>query len=502
LSRESAFHDFSPLSLIIPDREVQRMTRAVVILLAFILCSSAPRVCAQTAPEPERRSSWLALSDADRARVEEHASRYKTFMKEAKTELAFVREAVRILREAGFHELSESTRLAPGARLYDVNRDRALAVIVVGKADLKEGFRVVGAHIDSPRLELKARPLYEKEGFALFQTNYHGGIKTYQWTNLPLALMGRVDLKDGKTIWISVGNERDEPTFVIPDLSPHVDFDLRERKNRDVIQYEELDPLVGHIPPGVSGSVRDAIAGYLRTTYGIDLDDLVSAELALVPAMEPRDVGFDRGLMAIYGQDDRLSGYAALRAIVDSDSSGPDITSIAYLVDNEEVGNVNNTGSDSTYLVDLMGRLVYLEMGEHYQDHWLRRALRATKVLSSDVNPGIHPIWPDAWEPTNAPRLGYGVNFKLYGRGFNANSEYTAWIRKLLDDAGVPWQIATYKVGPAGGGTIGGTLSDDNMEVIDVGVPVLSIHTPYSVSSKVDVYHLYRAMRAFFGAPR
>lgn len=472
------------------------MTRAVVILLAFTLSGSARLTDART----ENPSSWLTLSDQDRARVEEHASRYKAFMKEAKTELAFVREAVRILREAGFRELGEATRLAPGARLYDVNRDRALSVIVIGKAELKEGFRVVGAHIDSPRLELKARPLYEKEGFALFQTNYHGGIKTYQWTNLPLALMGRVDLKDGKTIWVSVGNEPDEPTFVIPDLSPHVDFDLRERKNRDVIQYEELDPLVGHIPPPAEGSVRDAVAGYLRTAYGIDLDDLVSAELALVPALEPRDVGFDRGLMAIYGQDDRLSGYAALRAVLDS--AAPDVTSIAYLVDNEEVGNVNNTGSDSSYLVDLMGRLLYLEMGERYQDHWLRRALRATRVVSSDVNPGIHPIWPEAWEATNAPRLGYGVNFKMYGRGFNANSEYTAWMRKLFDEANVPWQIATYKVGPAGGGTIGGTLSDDNMEVIDVGVPVLSIHTPYSVSSKVDVYHLYRAMRAFLEAPR
>ncbi|HXV64033.1 MAG TPA: aminopeptidase 1, partial [Vicinamibacteria bacterium] len=425
---------------------------------------------------------------------------YKAFMKETKTELHFVREAVRLAREAGFSELEDGSRLRPGARFYDVNRDRTLTLIVVGKRPVKEGFHVVGAHIDSPRLELKARPLYEKEGFALFQTNYHGGLKTYQWTNLPLALMGRVDLKSGRTVWISVGNEEDQPTFLIADLSPHVDAQLRERRAREAIELEELDPIVGHVPAKDTGGVKQAVVEYLRKTYEIELEDLVSAELALVPALAPRDVGFDQGLMAIYGQDDRLSGYAALRAILDSPD--PELTAIAYLVDNEEVGNVNNTGADSTYLVDLMGRLLYEEMGEAFREHWLRRALRATRVLSSDVNPGVNPMWPDAWEEGNAPRLGQGVNLKMYGRGFNANSEYTAWIRKVLDDAQVPWQVATYKVGRGGGGTIGRALADDNMEVIDLGVPVLSIHTPYSVSSKLDVYSLYRAMHAFFMAAR
>jgi aspartyl aminopeptidase len=471
------------------------MPRDSNVLIAVLALGIAARTGA--AQEAEKRSSWLTLSSESRALVEEHASEYKVFMREAKTELHFVREALRILREAGFTELDEASQWTPGARFYDVNRDRALSVIVAGRRDAREGFRVVGAHIDSPRLELKARPLYEKEEFALFQTNYHGGIKTYQWTNLPLALMGRVDLKDGNTVWISIGNRPEEPTFVIADLSPHIDADLRERKYRDVIEHEELDPLVGHIP-AAEGGVKKAVLDHLRATYAIGVDDLVSAELALVPAMEPRDVGFDRGLMAIYGQDDRLSGYAALKAILDSPA--PEHTAIAYLVDNEEAGNVNNTGADSSYLVDLMGRILHLQMGDGAPDRLLRQSLRATRVVSSDVNPGIDPIWPEAWEQTNAPRLGHGVNFKMYGHGFNANSEYTAWMRKILDDAGVPWQIATYKVGRAGGGTIGGALSDDNMEVIDIGVPVLSIHTPYSVSSKVDVYDLYRAMKAFFQA--
>ena len=226
-------------------------------------------------------SSWLALSDEERAPVEEHATAYKAFMNVAKTELTYVREAVRIARDAGFRELQEDSDLSPGARFYDVNRDRTVSILVIGRKSFREGFHIVGAHIDSPRLELKARPLYEKEGFALFQTSNHGGIKTYQWTNLPLALQGRVDLKDGPTVWISVGNEPGEPVFIVADLSPHVDFDLRERKYREVIEAEELDPLVGHVPRA-DGGVQDAVVDYLTGQYGIGLDDLVSAELALV----------------------------------------------------------------------------------------------------------------------------------------------------------------------------------------------------------------------------
>jgi len=343
---------------------------------------------------------------------------------------------------------------------------------------------------------LKGRPLYEKEGFALFQTYLHGGVKNYQWVNLPLALVGHVDKKDGTRVKITVGLDPKDPVFIIPDLSPHVDQEYRERMNRDVIMGEELDPVVATIP-NEDYSISAAVLAYLGNEYGIEEDDLVSAELALVPAMAPRDVGFDRSLMAIYGQDDKLSSYTALRAIMEQGT--PAHTSLAFLVDNEEVGNVNNTGAKSTYLVDLMGELVYRQRGENYSDHDLRKALRNTKVVSSDVNPGIHPTYPDVWEPGNAPRLGYGVNFKLYGGGFNANSEFIAWTRAYLDAAGVVWQTATYK-GQASGGTIGNSLSKDNMEVIDYGVPLLSIHSTYAVSSKSDVHMLFRAMNAFYKA--
>ena len=473
------------------------MKKAPLICLLLMAATTLTLHTALGAQEDEEiapQPAWVDLSAKERREVLAFAEDYKEFMRHAKTELSFVTEAVGIARKAGFRELSHNSNLKPGGRFYDINRDRAITLIVVGSSDFIEGFRVVGAHIDSPRLELKGRPLYEKEGFALFQTYRHGGIKNYQWVNLPLALVGHVDKKDGSRVQISVGLDPDEPILIIPDLSPHVDRDFRERMNRDVIGGEELDPIIASLPDEAH-SVSNAVLAYLKAEYDIEEEDLVSAELALVPAMPPRDVGFDRSLMAIYGQDDKLSSYTALRAILEQDK--PNKTVLAFLVDNEEVGNVNNTGAKSTYLVDLMSELIYRQRGDAYSDHDLRKALRNTKVVSADVNPGIHPTWPEVWEAGNAPRLGFGVNLKLYGGGFNANSEFIAWTRAYFDDAGIAWQTATYK-GRASGGTIGNSLSKDNMEVIDYGVPVLSIHSTYAVSSKVDVHMLYRAMNAFY----
>ena len=473
------------------------MKKAPLICLLLMAATTLTLHTALGAQEDEEiapQPAWVDLSAKERREVLAFAEDYKEFMRHAKTELSFVTEAVGIARKAGFRELSHNSNLKPGGRFYDINRDRAITLIVVGSSDFIEGFRVVGAHIDSPRLELKGRPLYEKEGFALFQTYRHGGIKNYQWVNLPLALVGHVDKKDGSRVQISVGLDPDEPILIIPDLSPHVDRDFRERMNRDVIGGEELDPIIASLPDEAH-SVSNAVLAYFTAEYDIEEGDLVSAELALVPAMPPRDVGFDRSLMAMYGQDDKLSSYAALRAILEQDK--PNKTVLAFLVDNEEVGNVNNTGAKSSYLVDLMSELIYRQRGDAYSDHDLRKALRNTKVVSADVNPGIHPIWPEVWEAGNAPRLGFGVNLKLYGGGFNANSEFIAWTRAYFDDAGIAWQTATYK-GRASGGTIGNSLSKDNMEVIDYGVPVLSIHSTYAVSSKVDVHMFYRAMNAFY----
>lgn len=469
---------------------------AVLLLAMPAAAQDRDEICNQGTCE----STWLILSDAEKDRVTDFSGDYKAFMDVARTELSTVTQAVQMARAAGFRPFEPDMQLTPGDRLYSVNRDRSVAFFIVGRDSLANGARIAASHIDSPRLELKARPVYERQEFGLFQTNYHGGLKTYQWSNIPLALVGRVDKPDGRTINVSIGLDPDDPVFIIPDLSPHVDGMLRERSQREVLTLEELDPIAAHIH-GTEMSVSDMLYAALEDRYGIEAQDLVSAELSLVPAFAPRDVGLDRGLMAIYGQDDKISAFASLRGLLDMEGMPPE-TAIVYLADNEESGNNNNTGAESTFLADLMSELLFSEMGDGYREPFLRRMLSRSLVLSLDLNPGVNPLWPAAWELGNAPRLGYGVNIKAYGRGNNANSEFTAWIRGLLDNGDIPWQTTTYKVGRAGGGTLGGALSAYNMEVIDIGVPVLSIHTPYAVSSKVDVYWLYRTSAEFFAADR
>ncbi len=468
-------------------------------LAALAVSASLLAGAASAIPPCEEKkcpTNWVGMSLAQEKEVMGFANDYKRFINKARTETTTVTQAIKLAKAAGFKPWHLGASLKPGSKYYDNNRGRSITLFIIGDAPLSDGARISASHIDSPRLELKGRPVYEKSGFALFQTNYHGGIKNYQWTNIPLALLGHVDKKDGKRIHISVGLDKDDPVFVIAGLSPHVDVDLRKRKNRDVIAAEELDPIIGNRELDEKNGAKALVKSYLRNTYDIGLDDLVSAELSLVPAFAPRDLGFDRTLIAAYGQDDRLSAYASLRAILAAKSLQK--TAFVWLADNEEVGNRNNTGAHSTYFIDLFSDLLLQQMGDAYREPFLRRALKASRVVSTDVNPGINPNWPSAWEAGNAPRHGHGINLKIYGRGNDANSEYLAWTRAMLDDAGVPWQTATYKVGKGGGGTLGGELSHYNMDVVDFGVPVLSIHTPYAVSSKSDLFWLYKANTAFF----
>lgn len=469
---------------------------AMTCIASFLLGSSMLTSKAENACQDNLRcnSSWTGVEQKKLERIYAFAEDYKAFIGKARTELSFVAEAVKFAKGNGFKPLKANSPMTAGARYYDVNRDRAISFMVIGQEGLDRGLHVIGAHIDSPRLELKGRPLYSSGEFALFQTNFHGGIKSYQWTNIPLALMGRVDKKDGTTVQINIGLTPGDPIFMIADLSPHTDRGFGDKKVKDLIKKEDLDPIVGHIPKlaGIEARVMD----HLKATYGISRADLVSAELALVPAFAPRDLGFDRGLIAAYGQDDRLASYVAMRAIARLKT--PRKTALAYLVDNEEVGNRNNTGAKSAYFSTLVSRMLENSLGQKYREVALKRTLRNSKMVSIDVNPGINPMKPSAWETGNAPQLGYGINIKLYGQGNSANSEYIAWTRAYLDKANIPWQTTTYKVGAAGGGTIGGEFSRQNMEVIDFGVPVLSIHTPMSISSKVDLYHLYLASKGFF----
>ncbi len=464
-----------------------------IFLLVFTFCIHA-NIWSQSVWQ-SKRTSWSG-SENQIGEIFAFNENYKAFLGLATTELSSTSEVVKIVETAGFKELKDNSQIKVGAKLYIVNRGRAIIVFAVGSKPIADGSRLIAAHHDSPRIDVKARPLYESAGFTLMQTIYYGGIKKYQWANIPLMLTGRIDLKEGKHIDVSLGAKPDDPVFLIADAAPHSDLPPRERKYTNVFDGEELDPIVGSMP-GASGNVITETMRRIAEMYGIAEEDFVSAELSFVPAMPPRDVGFDRAMTAAYGQDDRLCSYAAIRALAEL-KTAPEITALVYLTDNEETGSINNTGAQSSFLSNMYARIAEAQTGSAFNENTTRRALRNSLVVSADANDGINPLFPGLSEPTNAARLGYGVAIKRYGRSFDANSETTAFIRKLLDDNAIPWQTASYKVESGGGGTIGGFMSKENMEVVDIGVPLLSMHSTYELSSKIDVWNLFRFFKVFF----
>ena len=478
-------------------RTSARHFSSLAIFIALALCFGV-RLSAQDEGDAwsKKKSAWLLLSATEKTQAQDFAEDYKNYLSIARSAYGSTREFIRRAKAAGFSELAKSEQVKPGARLIVPNRDRSFILVVIGSEPIVDGSRVVGTHQDSPHIELKGRPIYPAGGFALFKTKYYGGIKKYQWSNLPLALVGRIDTTDGRTIDVSVGLHPGEPIFVIPDNAPHSDTELRGRTYSNVLQGEELEPVIGSIP-GEKNSVAVEVTQLLTNTYKIKEEDLVSSELALVPAAHPADVGFDRGLVGAYGQDDRVSSFCAVRSILDLKGT-PKLTALAYISNFEEVGSVNNTGAGSQFLNSTFARLIGAQRGNSYNDLDLRRALHNSQVISADANDSLNPIFPFTSEATNAARLGYGVTIKLYGEGFDAPSEFTAKMRGLLDRNNIPWQTHTYKVDIGGGGTIGGFMSREDMEVIDLGVALLSMHSPFEMSSKADVWCFYRAMSVFY----
>jgi aspartyl aminopeptidase len=444
----------------------------------------------------KKKSAWLQLTSADREQVNNYAEDYKSYLNVARTAETSTREVIRRAKAAGFAEFTDPKQVKAGARLIVPDRDRAVIFVVVGSDPIVDGTHVVGTHHDSPHIDLKGRPIYSAGDIALFKTILYGGIKNYQWANVPLALLGRIDTTDGRTIDVSIGLHPGDPVFVIPDNAPHSDKELRTRTYTEVLKPEELDPVAGTIP-GEKDSVAVEVVRQLTGTYKISEEDLVSSELALVPAAPPTDVGLDHGLVGAYGQDDRVSSFCAARAIIDLKGT-PKRTAMAYLSNFEEVGSVNNTGAQSQFLNSTFAQLIGAQRGSSYNDLDLRRALHNAEVISADANDGINPIFPYNSEATNSARVGYGVAIKLYGGGFDAPSEFIAKIRGLMDRNNIPWQTQTPKVGVGGGGTIGGFMSREDMEVIDMGVPLLSMHSPFEMSSKVDDWEFYRLMSAFY----
>jgi aspartyl aminopeptidase len=458
---------------------------------------SAAAASGQDTVWESKKSGWQLLTPAQRPEMFEFAENYKSYLRVARTALTSTREVIRMAQTGGFAEFKTSAQVKPGAKLFFNGRDRAVILAVIGSEPITDGSRVVGTHHDSPHIDLKARPIFSSEGFALLKTIYYGGIKKYQWANEPLALLGRIDTTDGRRIDVSIGLNAGDPVFVIPDNAPHSDAELRDRSYTSVLAGEELNPIAGSVP-GDNSSTTAEIIKQLTLTYKIKEEDFASAELQLVPAAPPADVGIDRGLVGAYGQDDRLSSFCAARAIIDLKAT-PRYTALAYLSNFEEVGSVNNTGAASQLLNSTIATLVGAQRGGSYNDLDLRKALRNSRVVSADTNDGLNPIFRDTTtEVSNAARLGYGVTIKRYGRGFDANSEFIAVIRAILDRNGIPWQTHAPKVEVGGGGTIGGFMSAEDMEVIDLGVPLLSMHATFEMSSKVDVWNFYRFMAAFY----
>jgi aspartyl aminopeptidase len=446
-----------------------------------------------------RKSAWTQLSVPERTSLELLSVDYRRFLGEALTELLATDEVLKRAQARGYHLWTPGRIPSPGERLIFVNRDRSILLVRVGTAPLQDGVRIIGAHIDSPRIELKGRPFYQAQELVLAQTTYHGGIKKYQWVNVPLALVGRITRLDGSVAQVRVGLEQDDPVLVIPDTAPHEDRELRERKQTEVIKGEELDPLLASIPDG--GSPLASLLARVRDRYRIQEEDLVGAELQLVPALPPREIGLDRSMIGAYGQDDKACAFAAVRALLDADET-PAKTAMVYLVDNEEVGSNNNTSADSFFLRDVLQQLASAGRSGADAQGVLYQTLRNSLAVSADANTGINPTFAGTQEESNASRLGFGVAVKLYGQGNSANSETIALFRRLFAEQRIPWQTQTPRVDVGGGGTIGGFLSRQGIEVIDLGVPLLAMHAPFEVSSKADVYFMYQALRAFVsGAP-
>jgi len=442
------------------------------------------------------KSAWLTLTPGQRAQTLAFADPYKDYLRHAKSASLSEAELIRLAHQAGFEDFTSPAQVKAGARLILSNRGRAALFAVIGSEPIESGSRMVAAHQDSPHINLKARPVVNAPGsVALLKTIPYGGIKRYQWANLPMALVGRIDTLDGRHIEVNIGFAPGDPVFVIPDAAPHSDKLLRTRTYTEVFSGEEMNPVIGSIP-GPDSTVADEVMATLRERFKIRDEDLVAAELELVPATQPADVGIDGGLIGSWGQDDKLSAYTATRSLFDLKGT-PSKSAFAYITNFEEVGSVNDTGAGSQFLDSAFTALIDAQ-AKPATALAVRNALAHAEVLSADTNDGVNPIFPQNSENSNSAVVGYGVAIKRYGAGFDPNSEFTARVLHLLDANHIAWQTQTPKVDVGGGGTIGGFLSMRNMEVLDVGIPLLSMHSTYEMSSKVDLWSYYRFMLAFY----
>lgn len=450
-----------------------------------------------------KESGWENLSDEELKNIFQFADEYMYYLNTSKTEKEIVQNSKEILIKNGFVDISEKETLNPGDKVFFVNRGRCLYSAVIGTESLENGFKIVAAHCDSPRIDLKQNPLYEDHGLGMLKTHYYGGLKKYQWTNIPLSIHGTVVKPDGEKVNICIGEKEEDPIFTISDLLPHLAQEQMERKLKDGVQGEELNVLVGSIPydcDEVSEKVKLNILKLLNERYGIKEVDFVSSEIELVPAFKAKSMGFDYSMVAGYGQDDKVCCYTGLRAILDTCS--PRKTALCVITDKEEVGFNGVSGMESrifdTFVLEL------LEKTGNTKANSLYKAFSRTQALSADVDAAFNPNFAYAFEKNNTAYFGKGMTLVKYtgSRGKSgaseAPAELVAELRKIFDEAGAKYQACELgRVDKGGGGTIALTLANRGMDVVDLGVPVMGMHSPYEITSKFDVYQAYKGYKAF-----
>lgn len=451
----------------------------------------------------ERKSAWDKITDKNE--VFDFCDDYIKYLNLGKTERLCVEYSKKLAEDAGFKNIDSINKLEAGMKVYKINRAKNIVLAVIGTEDIEKGFNLVAAHIDSPRLDVKQIPLYEDSNMAMLKTHYYGGIKKYQWTAIPLSLIGVIVKESGEVINVNIGEDKNDPIFTISDLLPHLAADQMEQKLGKAFTGEDLNVLFGSIPSdSEKDKYKETVMKLLKEKYDISEEDFISAELELVPNFNARNLGLDSSMIAAYGHDDRVCAYTALKALFDIEN--PKRTSVCFLADKEEVGSMGCTGMQSRFFENFVAEMID-KIKPEYCEMMLKRAISRSMCLSSDVTCAMDPNYKSVSEPMNSAYLGEGVAFAKFtgARGksstSDANAEFVAKIRKVLNDADVAWQMAELgKVDQGGGGTVAQYIANLDMDTIDCGVPLLSMHAPYEVASKVDIYMAYKAYKAFYKA--
>ncbi|AHH08333.1 aminopeptidase [Borrelia anserina] len=454
-----------------------------------------------------KKNPWTSLKEEEKNNILEFTQKYKKFLSSVKTERETTNYAIQKAKEKGFINTCEKQVLKTGDKIFYTCRNKNVAIVFIGKEPIENGINFIVSHTDSPRLDAKPSPITEENELTLMKTNYYGGIKKYQWLSLPLSIRGTVFLQNGEKVEIKIGDDNNDPVFIIPDVLPHLDKKVqRDKKVENIIEGENLKIIIGSLPIETKEKekVKSATLKLLKEKYKIEEDDFISAEIEIVPAGEAKDVGFDRALIGAYGQDDKVCVYTSLEAILNLEET-PNKTAICFLVDKEEIGSTGSTGLNSRYLEYFVSDIIFKLEQTKYNNLLVQKVLWNSKSISADVCSAINPLFKSIHDEQNAPKLGYGISvIKYTGHGgkimaSDADAELVSYIRNLLNKNNIAWQVATLgKVDEGGGGTVAKFLAHYGIRTIDMGPGVISMHSPFEITSKFDVYTSYMAYKAFF----